>query len=103
MSISRSELNKKIIILNSFSLKSNSTVDFIEIKMDNNNLWSAFKHNVNVEYSYPTKYGNMYGDSRIIDIKNDLIQFGKYKLKLDRFDYLKIKHIYKNSYNSSYG
>ena len=33
MSISRSELNKKIIILNSFSLKSNSTVDFIEIKM----------------------------------------------------------------------
>ena len=68
---------------------------FIEIKIDKNNLWSAFKNNVNVEYSYPTKYGNMYGDSRIIDIKNDLIQFGKYKLKLDRFDYLKIKHIYR--------
>ena len=48
-----------------------------------------------MKYSYPTKYGYMNGDSQIIDIKNDLIQFDKYKLKLDRFDYLKIKHIYK--------
>ena len=54
-----------------------------------------FLNNVNVEYSYPTKYWYMRGDSQIIDIKNDLIQFDKYKLKLDRFDYLKIKHIYK--------
>ena len=68
---------------------------FIEIKINENNLRCAFKNNVNVEYSYPTKYGYMYGDSRIIDIKNDLIQFNKYKLKLDRFDYLKIKHRYK--------
>ena len=59
------------------------------------NLRCAFTNNVNVEYSYPTKYGYMYGDSRIIDIKNDLIQFNKYKLKLDKFDYLKIKHRYK--------
>ena len=68
---------------------------FIEIKINENNLQCAFKNNVNVEYSYPTKYGYMYGDSRIINIKNDLIQFDKYKLKLDRFDYLKIKHRYK--------
>ena len=37
----------------------------------------------------------MNGGGQIIDIKNDLIQFDKYKLKLDRFDYLKIKHRYK--------
>ena len=68
---------------------------FIEIKIDENNLWCAFKNNVNVKYSYPTKYGYMEGDSQIIDIKNDLIQFDKYKLKLYRFAYLKIKHEYK--------
>ena len=54
-----------------------------------------FLNNVNVIYGYPTKYGQMNGGGQIIDIKNDLIQFDKYKLKLDRFDYLKIKHRYK--------
>ncbi len=38
----------------------------------------------------------MTGEKRIINIENDLIQFDKYKLKLDRFDYLKIKHRYKS-------
>ena len=65
---------------------------FIEIKIDENNLWCAFKNNVNVKYSYPTKYGYMEGDSQIIDIENDLIQFDKYKLKLYRFAYLKINN-----------
>ena len=68
---------------------------YIVIKIDTNNLWSVFKNDVNVEYSYPTKYGFMDGFGQIIDIKNDLIQIGKYKLKLDRFWYLRIKHRYK--------
>ena len=68
---------------------------YIEIKIDKNNLWSVFKNNVDVIYGYPTKYGKMTGEKQIINIENDLIQFDKYKLKLDRFDYLQIKHIYK--------
>ena len=44
---------------------------------------------------YPTKYGQMTGTQRIDCIIGGLIQFGKYKLKLDKFDYLKIKHEYK--------
>ena len=37
----------------------------------------------------------MTGEKQIINIENDLIQFDKYKLKLDRFEYLQIKHVYK--------
>ena len=68
---------------------------YIVIKIDTHNLWSVFKNDVNVEYSYPTKYGFMDGFCQIIDIKNGLIQSGKYKLKLDRFMYLRIIHRYK--------
>ena len=75
---------------------------YIEIKIDENNLWSVFKNNVNVTYKYPVKcpwYSEgirwTTGEKRIINIENDLIRFGKNKLKLNRFDYLKIKHVYK--------
>ena len=75
---------------------------YIDIKIDENNLWSVFTNNVNVTYEYPVKCSRYSegirwtsGEKRIINIENDLIRFGKNKLKLNRFGYLKIKHVYK--------
>ena len=55
----------------------------------------CFLNNVDVIYGCPTKYGKRTGEKRIINIENDLIRFGKNKLKLNRFGYLKIKPVYK--------
>ena len=75
---------------------------FIEININENNLQCAFKNNVNVTYEYPVKCSRYSegirwtsGEKRIINIENDLIRFGKNKLKLNRFGYLQIKHVYK--------
>ena len=75
---------------------------YIEIKIDGNHLWSVFKNNVNVTYEYPVKRSRYSEgirwtsrETRIINSEYDLIRFGKNKLKLNRFGYLKIKHVYK--------
>ena len=51
-------------------------------------------------YRYPTIYGSMRGEGQIESIVCGLIKFknSKYNFKLDKFEYIKIKHVYKKLY-----
>ena len=70
----------------------------IVIKIDRNNIKSVFNNRVDVSYKYPTKYGFMNGMQKIDNVFGNFIQLGKYKLNIDKFEYLEVRHRYKVDY-----
>ena len=64
---------------------------YLEIQIDKNNIKSVIDNKVKVHYKYPTKYGYMTDCKIVNDFKGDFIWFDKYKLNLDKFEYLKIR------------
>ena len=51
-------------------------------------------------YRYPTICGSMKGEGKIESIVCGIIKFknSKYNFKLDKFEYIVIKHVYKKLY-----
>ena len=64
---------------------------YIEIKVDEKNIKYVIENNVKVEYNYPTKYGFMERCEKIDKVKDNFVWIGKYKLCLNKFEYLKIR------------
>ena len=67
---------------------------YIDIKVDYNNSWNVFNNGIYATFVYIQQ--NMEwtndGNTQKYCIIGDLMQFGKYTLKSDKLEYLRIKH-----------
>ena len=72
----------------------------IIIDIDIKKIWKVFNDEINVSYRYPTINGPMKGEGKIESIVCGVIKFknSKYNFKLDKFEYIVIKHSYKKLY-----
>ena len=73
---------------------------YIIIDIDIKKMRRVFNDEINVAYGYPTINGSMSGEGKIESIICGIIKFknSKYNFKLDKFEYIVIKHSYKKLY-----
>ena len=73
---------------------------YIIIDIDIKKIRRVFNDEINVAYRYPTINGSMSGEGKIERIIRGIIKFknSKYNFKLDKFEYIVIKHSYKKLY-----
>ena len=69
---------------------------YINIKVDCNIITYVIKDEIRVEFSYPTKHGMMKSHGVITEWAKDCVQIGKYYFKLNKFEYLEIRRMYKH-------